>query len=153
MRRVIIFSTLLLCGLSGNLLAQRSLPAVLSENKTMLSVGSGIYSGGFPISGFLDFPVHPDWTAGPQINFVFFNDFHFIVSGRADYHFNRLLQLSQPWDFYAGATLGLDFARRTSFSSGIHVGGRWYWDRTWGINLEIGAGTYFNSAIGISVRL
>ncbi len=74
-------------------------------------------------------------------------------SALVENHFNSLLNLDNEWDVYAGATMGIDFSRPTTFSAGIHGGGRWYWDKTWGLNVEIGGGTYFSSTVGISMKL
>ncbi len=153
MRRFFVLSAVMFFVLTGNLFAQNSLETALSKSKVQLNAGTGFYSGGFPIYAFADFKLSPDWSVGPQINFVFYDDFSFVVSGRADYHFNNLLNIPSAWDLYAGATMGIDFSHRLSFSSGIHVGGRWYWDKTWGLNVEIGGGTYFNSTVGISMKL
>ncbi len=139
--------------LTGNVFAQNSRETTFTQSKIQLNTGSGFYSGGFPVYAFMEFNVNPNWTVGPQVNFVFYDNFSFIVSGRVDYHFNRLLDITDTWDFYAGATMGIDFSRRLTFSSGIHVGGRWYWNKTWGLNVEIGGGTYFSSTIGISMKL
>ncbi len=133
--------------------AQNGNELSIEKSKIRLNAGSGFYSGGFPVYAFADFNIAPDWTIGPQVNFVFYNDFHFVLSGRADYHFNTLMNIPDTWDLYAGATMGIDFSSHTSFSSGLHVGARWYWDRTWGLNAEIGGGTYFNASIGVSMKL
>ncbi len=138
---------------AGKAFSQNTVEENVKASLVQISAGSGIYSGGFPIYAFADFRVNPNWTIGPQVNFVFDNDFHFVMSGRADYHFNKMLNLYNNWDIYAGATMGIDFSRDTEFSSGIHVGGRWYWNKVWGLNMEIGGGTYFSSAIGVTMRL
>ncbi len=153
MKKFLFLSVVMVFTIFGNLFAQNNQKAIFNESKMQLNAGSGFYSGGFPIYAFVDFNVHPDWTVGPQINFVFYDNFSFVVSGRVDYHFNHLLNIPSQWDLYAGATMGIDFSRWTSFSSGIHVGGRWYWDKTWGLNVEIGGGTYCSSTIGVSMKL
>jgi outer membrane immunogenic protein len=126
---------------------------VIEQYKVQVTAGSGFYSGGMPVYAFADFTVHPHWTVGPQIDFVFFDNFHFVLSGRGDYHFTKLLNLDSAWDVYAGANMGIDFSRHTSFSAGIHAGGRWYWNDSWGLNAEIGGGTFFNAKLGVTVRL
>ncbi len=152
MKRILFFFAALFFITSGNLFAQNN-EIHLDKSKMQLNAGTGFYSGGFPVYAFVDFKIHPDWTAGPQVNFVFYDYFSFILSGRVDYHFNKLLKIPDNWDFYAGATMGIDFSHHTAFSSGLHVGGRWYLNKTWGLNMEIGGGTYFSSTIGISMRL
>jgi opacity protein-like surface antigen len=153
MKRFLILSTVMLFVLTGNLFAQSTQETNRTNSKMQLSAGSGYYSGGVPIYAFMDFTVAPNLTVGPQIDFVFYYNFSFILSGRADYHFNSLLNLSDEWDVYAGATMGINFSRPTTFSAGVHGGGRWYWDKKWGVNLEVGGGTYFRTTVGISVRL
>ena len=153
MKKILFLSVVAAMVLSGRLYAQNGHEIVIEKSNVQLSGGSGFYSGGFPVYTFADFRIHPDWTVGPQVNFVFYNNFHFVLSGRADYHFNKLLNIPDEWDFYGGATMGIDFSSHTEFSSGLHVGGRWYWDKTWGLNVEVGGGTYFSSTIGISMRL
>ncbi len=151
-----ILAILILSGIAfaGKVQAQNGLNQEIKESVVRLSVGSGFYSGGFPVYAYADFLVHPNWTVGPQVDFVFNNYFHFVLSGRADYHFNKLLNISSDmWDVYAGATMGVDFSKHTTFSSGIHAGGRWYWNKTWGLNAEIGGGTYFAAKLGVSFRL
>ncbi len=157
MRKIVLFSITLMTAVIfsiGSIYAQSVQINEIKKSVVQLNAGSGFYSGGFPLYAFADFNVHPDWTVGPQINFVFYDNFHFVLSGRVDYHFNRLLNIQDnTWDLYGGATMGIDFSNHTEFSSGLHVGGRWYWNKTWGLNAEIGGGTYFNATIGISMRL
>ncbi len=157
MQRNLLFSVALVVTVvffSGQLFAQNEQFNEIKKSVVQLNGGSGFYSGGFPLYAFADFNVHPDWTVGPQVNFVFYDHFHFVLSGRVDYHFNRLLDIpSDAWDFYGGATMGIDFSNHTEFSSGLHVGGRWYWNKTWGLNAEIGGGTYFSATLGVSMRL
>ena len=145
---------MMLFAFMGKMQAQNGLDHDIKESIVRLSIGSGFYSGGFPVYAYADFLVHPGWTVGPQVDFVFNNHFHFVLSGRADYHFTKLLNIpSDTWDVYAGATMGVDFSHHTTFSSGIHAGGRWYWNKTWGLNAEIGGGTYFAAKLGVSFRL
>lgn len=153
MRKFFAFSAMMIFMATGSLFAQNNLKSSLAIGENQINAGTGFYSGGFPIYASMDFRIHPDITVGPQVDFVFMNNFHFVVSARGDYHFNKLLKLSNTWDVYAGITMGIDFSHHTTFSSGIHAGGRWYWDKTWGLNLEIGGGTYFETSIGLSMRL
>ena len=153
MKKILFLSVMAGLMLTGKVYSQNELAINMEKSLVQLSAGSGFYSGGFPVYAFADFRVHPDWTVGPEVNFVFYDNFHFVLSGRADYHFNKLLNISDEWDFYGGATMGVDFSNHTEFSSGLHVGGRWYWDKTWGLNAEVGGGTYFSSTIGVTMRL
>ena len=59
---------------------------------------------------------------------------------RADYHWNFLIGIPSNWDFYAAARAGLNFAHDLQPDLGIQVGGRWYWSKKWGMDLELAGG-------------
>lgn len=106
----------------------------------------------------MDFGVHKDITIGPEIA-LDLNDMDWLaIAARGDYHFNSLLEIPQNWDFYAGLNLGFAVGLTSNFTSGLHlgaqVGGRWYWNDRWGINLEFGGGiTFTGGSFGLSVKL
>jgi hypothetical protein len=35
---------------------------------------------------------------------------------------------------------------------GLQIGGRWYWSEKWGLNLEAGGGTGYNTSLGVSMK-
>jgi len=123
MRKFFFLSIILILVWAESSYAQNRSKIVIEKSKIQLNAGTGFYSGGFPIYAFAGFHVHPDWTVGPQVHFVFYDNFSFILSGRVDYHFNRLLKIPDNLDFYAGATMGIDFSRRTSSECG-----NWWWN-------------------------
>ncbi len=79
----------------------------------------------------------------------------------ADYHFNTLIGIPSQFDFYAGADLGMPFyfgvgSGTGDFDLGTHVGGRWYWNEKWGVNLELGLGILSGgngAQLGVSMKL
>ena len=68
-----------------------------------------------------------------------------------DYHWNRLLNIPPDWDFYLGANVGVISGNDLDLDLGFQLGGRYYWSN-WGVNLEIGGGTGYNSALGLSLK-
>jgi hypothetical protein len=72
---------------------------------------------------------------------------------KADYHWNFLIGIPSYWDFYTGVRAGVGFGADVWPELGIQVGGRWYWSDTWGLNLEVAAGTGFGTTFGLSYIL
>jgi len=113
------------------------------------------------IGGELSFRSRSDNFNGNR-GYYDFNDnkyrdyrFDYLVFGFAfngNYHFNYLLKIPKEWDFYAGANVGVYFVSASSTYStipassyagvgaGIQVGGRYYFNEKFGLNLEFGGG-------------
>ena len=146
--------------------------APIAVGQSQLNLGVGLSSWGVPVYVGLDFGVHPDITLGPEVSFRSYRDNwagtrynHSIIgiSGNANYHLNRILNIPSNWDLYAGLNLGFFIWRSPdeyegSRSSGLgitgQVGGRYYFTDTFGINLEFGGGNAFSgSKFGISIKL
>ncbi len=119
--------------------------------------GNGSY---VPIYVSLDFGVHKDITIAPQLGLDLDLDW-FDISFRGDYHFNTIMGIPQNWDFYAGLTAGYSFwsekkkeHNEVDFHIGAQVGGRWYWNDKWGLNLEFGGDTFYgNARLGLSLKI
>ncbi len=137
--------------LSAGLYAQ-SFRAPLSKGDRQLNMGLGFNTDGFPIYGGVDFAVHDEVTIGPQVNLVLDDDASISFAFRGDYHFNRLLEITKDWDVYAGANAGIGIGTDDALELGLQVGGRYYWDNKWGINLEFGGGTNFSTKLGVSMK-
>jgi hypothetical protein len=80
------------------------------------------------------------------------------ISGRGDYHFNTLLDLPRDWNVYAGANIGFVAGFDNDYDSeldlGLQIGGRYYWNSSWAINLEFGGGPAFTGGrLGVSKLL
>lgn len=145
-----------------------------SRNQTQLNVGVGLSSWGVPVYIGLDFWVHPDITLGGELSFRSYNDnyykdkyHHSIIGvlGNANYHFNRVLNIPSPWDFYAGLNLGFyswnspdnyNYAghHTSGLGLGAQIGGRYYFSNNLGINLEFGGGNAFSGGkFGITIKI
>jgi len=149
--------------------SQSNAQSALPKGGKQLNAGLGFSNVGTPVYIGLDFAVHDDITIGPQVSYrshrTLGSNFNILViGGNANYHFNTLLDIPSDFDFYAGVTLAYySWSNPDGFlgrdSSGIQleaqVGGRYYFNQSWGVNLELGgagSGGASGGKIGISYR-
>ena len=126
--------------------------APLPKGEEQLNFGVGLGSYGIPTYIGIDFAIHDDWTLGPVGRLIFDEDeSYFGALFRVDYHWNRLLNIPPDWDFYLGANVGVISGNDLDLDLGFQLGGRYYWSN-WGVNLEIGGGTGYNSSLGLSLK-
>lgn len=138
----------------------------IGKGGSQLNMGIGLHGGHIPLYLGYDYGVHPDITVGPQLNFDLGLEY-LGISARGDYHFNSIMSIPQNWDFYAGlslgAVVGLDLYDHDhhhhhghhglDLDAGLQIGGRYYWNSSWGINLEIGGGSHHSGGrLGLSYR-
>lgn len=138
----------------------------IGKGGKQLNFGVGLYSRSIPVYIGMDFGVHPDITVGPQIGFDLNLDY-ISFSGRGDYHFNSVLNIPRDWDFYAGLNIGFaasldrdhdhhphhSHTHVSGIDLGLQIGGRYYWNSGWGINLEFGGGYNLSGGrFGLSKR-
>lgn len=144
----------------------------ISKGESQLNAGVGLSSWGVPVFVGLDYGVHPDITVGGELSFRQYKDKYVNVnydhsvigiSGNGNYHFNRVLEIPNNWDLYAGLNLGFyiwnspdDY--QGSHSSGLglggQIGGRYYFNDKVGLNLEFGGGNAFSGGkIGVTIKL
>ena len=144
----------------------------ISQGQTQLNVGVGLSSRGVPVYFGFDHGVHPDVTLGAELSYRGYNDhwkdhkYHhniFGFSGNVNYHFNNILNIPSPWDFYAGLNLGFynwnspekyGGSHTSGLGLGAQIGGRYYFNNKVGINLEFGGGNAFSGGkIGLTIKL
>lgn len=136
-----------------------------------LNVGLGFSDWGVPVYVGADFGVHDDITIGPKLsyrkrNYKFlgsdFSQTLIVLGFNGNYHFNRLLNLEDNWNLYAGLTLGYylwsDSETAGAEGSGIgldlQIGGRYFFNDKLGINLEFGGGSGVGAgSIGLTIKL
>lgn len=131
----------------------------------------GFSSWGLPVYLGLDYGVHKDVTVGGEASFrsyrnewkgKYYN--HNVVGllGNVNYHFNSILNIPSPWNFYAGLNVGFYLwrsplgydGRASGLGLGAQVGGRYYFNDKVGINLELGGGNAVSGGkIGVSIKL
>lgn len=163
-----IFLTIAILLIIGFSFGQNSLP----KGSSQLNLGVGISGWGVPIYLGMDFGVHNDITIGGELSFRSFRENwksysyrHSIIgiSGNANYHFNRILNIPEDFDFYAGLNLGFyvwsspdnyDGTHSSGLGLGGQIGGRYFFTDKFGINLEFGGGNAFSGGkFGITLKL
>jgi hypothetical protein len=143
----------------------------ISKGQTQLNAGIGLSGWGIPVYVGLDYGVHPDISIGGELSFrsykekLFNNNYSRSIIGilaNGNYHFNRIMNIPSPWDFYAGLNIGFYNVSSSSVNGGIgsglglgaQIGGRYYFNQKWGINLEVGGGNSVSGAkFGITFKL
>jgi outer membrane immunogenic protein len=144
----------------------------LKKGEYQFNAGVGYSSWGMPIYTGVDFGASNDITAGIEASFRSHNeDIYgarytsnvFGIAGNGNYHFNTVLEIPKRWDFYAGITLGYfswslpsDYPGNNSsgFGLGAQIGGRYFFNKQFGLNLEFGGGSAFSGGkIGITYTL
>lgn len=173
MKKIILVGFLALTGILTTK-AQR-----VQEGQKQLNVGVGLNSGlGLPVYAGIDYGVHPDITVGGEVsyatkNYTSYGNYnirgHWVnVSANGNYHFNRILQIPNVWDLYAGVSLaynsfsysfpdgynGTGFVRNNSgLGFAGQIGGRYYFNNNFGVNLELGGGNLVSGGkLGISYK-
>jgi hypothetical protein len=148
--------------------AQSPLPV----GKNQLNIGLGLSGWGIPVYIGIDHSVSRDITLGGELSFRSYKenyrnyDYNHHITGisvNGNYHFNRLLTIPQNFDFYAGLNLGFYIWSSPSDYNGSHtsgldlnaqIGGRYYFSKNAGINLEFGGGNAFSGGkFGLSFKL
>lgn len=144
----------------------------IPKGSAQLNAGVGLSEWGIPFYVGFDFGVHEDITVGGEFSFRSFEENwkqnkykHSIMgfSGNGNYHFNRILNIPQNWDFYAGLNIGFYVWESPNAYPGSHtsglglggqVGGRYYFNDKLGLNLEFGSGNAFSGGkFGLSIKL
>ncbi len=154
--------------LSQIMLAQ----APISKGQKQLNVGVGFSGWGLPVYVGLDFGVHPDISLGLELDFMRYRESYNKVnythsiwgfSGNGNYHFNRILNIPRPWDFYAGLNIGFyvwnspnDYIGNNASDLGLgaQIGGRYYLNNKVALQLEFNGGNALNGGkFGLTIGL
>jgi outer membrane immunogenic protein len=144
----------------------------LKKGEYQFNAGLGFSDWGVPVYAGVDFGVFNDITAGIEASFRSYNeDIYgarytsnvFGIAGIGNYHFNTVLEIPKKWDFYAGISLGYyswslpaDYPGTNSsgFGLGAQIGGRYFFNKQFGLNLEFGGGSAFSGGkIGITYTM
>lgn len=160
--------TLILVIVSGVAFAQNP----ISKGESQVNFGVGLSSWGVPVYLGFDYGVHPDITLGAEASYRSYKDNwrdnrynHSVIGlqGNANYHFNTILNIPSPWDFYAGLNLGFyswnspndyEGSHNTGLGLGAQIGGRYFFSNKVGINLEFGGGNAFSGGkLGLTIKL
>ncbi|OOG70506.1 hypothetical protein [Algoriphagus sp. A40] len=144
MKKLFLVAIIVFTALSANGQAQKYL--------NFGGVGTGLYAG-------LEFPVGSNITVGPNV----YTDWDFnrwVIAAKGNYYLDDAFGLGSQWDVYVGANVGYrleeidgDGGDGDGFNWGAQVGGRWFWNESWGINAEFGGGSGVIGGVGLTKRL
>ncbi len=142
----------------------------LEPGRNQLNIGLGLSGWGIPVYVGIDHGFKENITLGGELSFrsyrqkIASNTYsHSIIgiSGNGNYHFNELLGIDPEWDLYAGLNIGFYIwnspaAYSGSGSSGLgwggQFGGRYFFNSSTAINLELGGGSFSGGKIGITKK-
>jgi hypothetical protein len=102
-----------------------------------------------------EIPVAKDITVAPAAG-VDWNFNHLQIGVKGNYYFDNLLELTEPWDVYAGLNAGYGIGldnNGSDFAFGMQIGGRWFWNDKWGVYLEAAFGNLDNAGGGAGVTM
>ncbi len=130
----------------------------LRRGEYQFNAGLGLSGWGIPVFAGIDFGVFKDITLGLDASFRSYGENIygarytsnvFGIAGNGNYHFNRIFEIPKKWDFYTGLSLGYyswglpaDYPGTNSsgIAPGIQIGGRYFFNKQVGLNLEFGGG-------------
>ncbi len=155
MKKLLLFGVL---AIASTAFGQR-----IQKGGSQLNAGLGLGNswGGIPVYVGIDHGVHKDVTVGGQISFANVNENNlsinwFSLSANANYHFNTLLEIPNNWDVYAGLSLvynNYSYKYNSGLDLGLQIGGRYFFNDKFGVNLEFGDGNYATGGkVGITYK-
>ncbi len=101
------------------------------------------------VSANYEFQVAPSLTLSPEARIWFSGDNNLAIGGRADYYFDSLLDLVEPWDIWAGVDAAFISGDGDDFGLNAHIGVEYKIDDFIGIIAEFGGGTITAGGIGV----
>jgi outer membrane immunogenic protein len=163
MKKISLVFAMVLCTM-GVFAQEGNKTARIADNNLLLNFGIGLSNWGIPVYGGLEYFVHRDISVGGVLGYQHYNNGWYgydysintiSATAVANYHFNHILNIPRKWDFYAGLNLGFysqsiskpgpapDYNGNTinGVGLGLQVGGRYYFARRWGLNLELAGGS------------
>ncbi len=147
---------------------------MLEEGETQLNGGVGLSNWGFPVYVGFDYGLLENLSAGADLSFQTFieklngykyNHSIYGIEGNLNYHLVERFMIPEEFDFYVGAHVGYFYWDNSNSHRvinglgtqgtriGAQVGGRYYFNDYFGINVELAAGmAFYNSRIGITIK-
>lgn len=104
------------------------------------------------IGGNYEFQVADNITVSPEGVISFGSDTWLALGARADYYFDSLFKLVEPWDIWAGVDAGVIISGDDNFTLNIHAGVEYKFNETWGIIAEFGGGKTSSGGIGVGIH-
>jgi hypothetical protein len=146
----LLFIAVLSLGLSNTTNAQEGI----------LDPGEGTHGGalnlfvGFgddlKVNGHYEIGLTEDITVSPVARIRLGDNTSFALGARADFYFDRLFNLSQSWDIFAGVDTMFDFD--TDFDIHGHMGVEYLFSSKWGIIAEFGFGDISSGSLGLGIH-
>lgn len=145
--------------------------APLEKGKLQLNGGFGFSSWGSPVYVGADYGIHNMITLGSELSYQTYSYLGIKstiigIQFNGNYHFNEILDIPSEWDFYAGlnasyynwnvkdSNTNISFTEDEPFGISAQVGGRYFFNDKFGVNLEYGGGSVTNGGkIGITYKL
>ncbi len=137
----VVLAAALFLALSGYSYAQENYGGALN---TFLKFGNNS-----SISANYEFEVAPSLTVSPEARIWFSGDNNLAIGGRADYYFDSLLGLVEPWDIWAGIDAAFITGDGDDFGLNAHLGVEYKISDLIGIIAEFGGGTTTAGGIGV----
>lgn len=175
MNKILTLLTFII-GTTLSALAQN--PIKMGERQ--FNAGLGIFGKGTAMYAGMDFGIVENISAGGEIAFhsktsrfgfgkISYQGFG--LGANANYHFNELLNLQEQWGLYAGLTLSYfkwntnvtdssgnpyTYIGTYDYDSGLkldfQVGGRYFFNERFGLNLELGGLSESGGKLGITYK-
>ena len=142
----------------------------ISPGEKQLNAGIGLSSFGVPIYVGVDYGVAQDFSVGGVFSYRKFSDGFagtnfdwtlLVIGANGNYHFDNILDLPSDWNVYAGLTLGYyiwsepagyNGNRASGLGLDAQVGTRYFFSKTFALNLEVGGGTAAGGKFGITKK-
>ncbi len=140
---ILLFGCLFL-GLSNYSFAQENYGKVLN--------GFVKFGDNSSVGGNYEFQVAPSITVSPEAVISFGTDDWIALGARADYYFDSLINLVEPWDIWAGVDAAIIVSGDDSFTLNIHAGVEYKFNDTWGLIAEFGGGKTSSGGIGVGIH-
>ncbi len=159
----LIFSVIVLLGYTTN--AQP-----IQEGETQINAGLGLSTYGLPVYAGVEFGLENNFSVGGELSYRKYSKYSIYsptittIAAFGNYHFNELLEIPSEWDVYAGLNLGYSIWSNNDVydyswfkGSGVYItgqiGGRYYVNDNFAINLELGGGTYSGGKLGVTFKI
>jgi hypothetical protein len=105
------------------------------------------------VAAHYEFQVAPSLTVSPEARIWFSGVNELALGGRADYYFDSLFSLAEPWDIWGGVDAAfLSGDGNDDFNLNAHIGVEYKIDDFIGIIAEFGGGTITAGGIGIGLH-
>ena len=162
---------LLLAAISVLFISGIAFGQTLSKGEKQINLGVGLSGWGVPFYVGLDYGIHQDITVGGELSYRAYDEkwgtlnyHHSIIgiSGNGNYHFNRVLNIPEKWDLYAGLNLGFYVwsspdsyggSHSSGLGLGAQIGARYKLSDKVGLNLEFGGGNSFSGGkFGVTIK-